>query len=137
MILTEEFLKIQKACNEGIQACIENNYIGQEYSDVIRSFISTNQKDFAGWLIDQKKSETYIRSNGTEIIMGAYHVFNPLTGTHIECQTADEARNTLSRLYKELIDLHKPSVCQSISNENGDSTWVPVELVKDIQINIL
>ena len=133
----DKFLSDVAICNEGVQMVKEKGIYGLCVDDAIKKLRELGLTSEAAQLKLAKKTETYLKYNGTEIIMGAYHVFNPLTGTHIECQTADEARNTLSRLYKELIDLHKPSVCQSISNENGDSTWVPVELVKDIQINIL
>ena len=137
MILTKEFLETQNACANGVQAVIENNFIGQEYSNVIRGFIAINQKDFAGWLIEQKSTEAYVRGNGNIMTTGkVYQVFNPLTGTHTEYQTETEAKLEISKIYKEIIATHKPTVCQSISNENGDSTWISVDIVKSIEVTV-
>jgi hypothetical protein len=136
MILTEEFLKAQNACAAGVQSCRENNYLGQEYAEVIRNFIANNQRDFAGWLIEQKKTESYIRANGGVIIMGSYQVFNPLTGTHVEYTTEAEARTAVAAICREILQYHKPTVCQSLSNDAGDSTWIPLDLLTDLEITI-
>jgi hypothetical protein len=137
MILTEEFLKTQNACAEGIQSAFENNFVGQEYSDAIRGFITMDQKDFAGWLIEQKSTETYVRANGKVITMGTtYQVFNPLTGLHSQYASEAEAKEALARLCEILIDRYKPTVCQEITNENGDSAWTAIDLVATRKVTI-
>jgi hypothetical protein len=128
MILTEEFLKNQNACEEGIQACRENNYIGQEYDTVIRNFITNNRRDFAGWMVEQKKTISYVRANGRIITMASYQVFNPLTGVHTEYQTESEAATAIADICQEILQIHKPTVCQALVNENGDSTWIPIDI---------
>jgi len=129
MILTEEFLKLQNACEEGIQIAFDNNYIGQEYSNVIRELIAIDQKDFAGWMLAQKTTEAYVRANGKEFTMGTtYKIFNPLTGLHTEYQTEADAKAAIVEINKQILAVHKPTVCQALSNENGDSTWVSVDL---------
>jgi hypothetical protein len=137
MILTEEFLKLQNACAEGIQIAFDNKYLGQEYSDVIRNLVSIGQRDFAGWLIDQKNTEAYVRANGKVITMGTtYQVFNPMIGTHTEYETEAEAKTAIVEISKQILQLHKPTVCASLSNENGDSTWISVDLLQNVQVII-
>jgi hypothetical protein len=135
MILTEEFLKNQNACAEGIQIAFDNNYIGQEYSNVIRELIAIDQKDFAGWMLAQKTTEAYVRANGKEFTMGTtYKIFNPLTGLHTEYQTEADAKVGMAEICKQVLQSHKPTVCQTISNENGDSTWIAVEIANNINV---
>jgi hypothetical protein len=137
MILTEEFLKLQNACEEGIQIAFDNNYIGQEYSNVIRELIAIDQKDFAGWMLAQKTTEAYVRANGKEVTVGTtYFVFNPSTGTHTEYATEAEAKTAMAEIYKEIVAIHKPTVCQALSNENGDSTWIPVDIVQSVEVKV-
>ena len=137
MILTEEFLKLQNACEEGIQSAITNGFVGQEYSDVIRDLVSTDQRDFAGWMLDQKKTEAYVRANGKEITVGTtYQVFNPLTGLHTEYATEAEAKIAIVEISKQILAVHKPTVCQALSNENGDSTWIPVDIVQSVEVTV-
>jgi hypothetical protein len=136
MILTKEFLEQQKACDEGIQIAFDNNYFNQEYSDVIRELIRINQKDFAGWMIEQKTTEAYVRANGKVFTVEIYQVFNPLTGVHTEYQTEAEAKSAIAEIAKEVIKTHKPTVCASLTNENGDSTWISVDLVQNVQVII-
>lgn len=134
MILTKEFLENQQACAEGIQACIDNNYIGMEYSDVIKAFISNEQKEYAGWLVEQKQTEAYVRL-GENLTMGAYQVFNPLTGVHTRYETESEAKSALIQIAQEILQTHSPIVVQELSNENGDVTWIPTELHKTLVVN--
>ena len=134
LILTKEFLEEQQACAEGIQACVDNNYIGLEYSEVIKFFISSDQKDYAGWLIEQKSTEFYVRNNGSIITMGAYQVFNPLTGQHTRYETEEEARGALTEIAKQVLELHVPRVVQELSNENGDTTWIPTDIHKTLVV---
>ena len=137
MILTEEFLKLQNACEEGTQIAFDNNYIGQEYSNVIRELIAIDQKDFAGWMLAQKTTEAYVRANGKEVTVGTtYFVFNPSTGTHTEYATEAEAKTAMAEIYKEIVAIHKPTVCQALSNENGDSTWIPVDIVQSVEVKV-
>lgn len=134
MILTREFLEQQQACAEGIQSCIDNNYIGMEYSDVIKSFIANDQKDYAGWLIEQKQTEAYVRL-GETLTMGAYQVFNPLTGQHTRYETEAEAKVALVAVAKQVLDHYSPTVVQELSNENGDTTWIPTEIHKTLIVS--
>ncbi len=136
MILTKEFLEAQNACAEGIQAAISNNIVGLEYSAAIRAFLEIDQKDFAGWLLEQKSTEAYVRANGREITMGAYQVFNPLTGLHSQYASEAEAKEALARICEAIIDNYKPTVCQELVNENGDSAWTSVDLVASRQVTI-
>lgn len=135
MILTEEFLKLQNACEEGIQSAITNGFVGQEYLDAIKGFISINQRDFAGWMLEQKTTEAYVRANGKEITMGTtYKVFNPITGLHTEYQTEADAKAGMAEICEQVLQAYKPTVCQAISNENGDSTWISVEIANNINV---
>jgi len=136
MILTKEFLEKINACEEGIQACIDGNYIGMDYSDAINAFISNGKEDFAEWLIELKTTEQYVRDNGSVFTMGAYQVFNPLTGQHTKYQTEENAKTAIVDIAKEIIKIHIPTACQELANENGDTTWIPVPLIESINISI-
>jgi len=128
MILTLEFLQKVNACEEGIVYAQDNNRIGLDYDDNIQFCIDTGQQLFADFLIDLKTSEAYIRANGEVITMGTYQVFNPITGQHQEYQDEESARGGIADIQRQILEQYPVSVTQSITNENGDSTWIPVTI---------
>ena len=135
MILTEEFLKSQDACQEGIQTVIDNNIIGIEYNLAIRQLIDLNEQDYAGWMIEQKKTEAYVRANGSVFTMNAYQVFNPLTGQHTRYETEEEAKGALVEIAKQVLAQHVPVVVQELANENGDTTWIPTTMHETLNVS--
>jgi hypothetical protein len=135
VILTKEFLEQQQACAEGIQLCIDNNYFGLEYNQVIKNFISIDQKDYAGWLIEQKSTEQYLRANGSVITMGAYQIFNPLTGQHTRYETESEAKTALIEVAQAVLNQQCPRVVQELANENGDTTWISTNMNESLVVS--
>lgn len=128
MILTKEFLGDSNSCLEGYRFGLENNLIDNDYDAAIKFCSENGRKDFADWLIEQKHTEKYVRANGKVITMGAYQVFNPLTGTHTRYETESDAKAALVEIAKEVLKQHCPTVVQELSNENGDTTWISVNL---------
>jgi len=135
MILTKEFLTVANSCTEGYRFGLENNLIGDDYDAAIAFCANNGHQDFADWLIEQKKTEYYVRNNGSIITMGAYQVFNPLTGLHTRYETEAEAKTALIELAKEVLKQHCPTVVQELSNENGDTTWIPTTMNETLTIS--
>ena len=136
MILTQEFLDIAGVCTEGQQVAIDGAYIGWDYDEVIKDLVKNGKNEDAGWMLFQKKTEAYVRFNAKEVTMGAYQVFNPITGIHNEYQTEEEAKVGMIEVANQILNSNVISVCQVISNENGDSTWIPVELANPYVVQI-
>lgn len=134
MILTEEFLQQQKACIDGIFYAGEKRLFGLDYDEVIRETILDGKRDFAGWLIEQKSTEGYVRANGKDIVMGTYKIFNPITGQYIECQNQDEVRVAAVSITKDILQQHAIGVVQCITNENGNVAWLPSNLETPLEI---
>ena len=68
--------------------------------------------------------------------MGAYQVFNPLTGLHTRYETEAEAKAALVELAKSVLQYHGLSVVQELSNELGDTTWIPTQLHETLTVSI-
>lgn len=135
MLLTKQFLTEVNSCLEGYRFGLENNLIGGDYDAAILFCANNGKQEFADWLSEQKATEYYVRNNGSVITMGAYQLFNPLTGRHTRYETETEARAALSEIAKQILEQHCPIVVQEIFNENGDTTWIPTELHKDLTIS--
>lgn len=135
MILTKEFLQSVDSCTEGYRFGLENNLIDNDYDDAIRFCNENGQPEFGQWLIEQKSTEYYVRNNGSVLTMGAYQVFNPLTGLHTRYETEAEAKSALVEIAKEVLAQHCPRVVQELSNENGDTTWIPTNMNETLQIS--
>jgi hypothetical protein len=86
-------------------------------------------------LLFYKKTELYVRTNGSIFTMGAYQVFNPLTGQHTRYETEAEAKAALVDVAKQVLEQHCPRVVQELSNENGDTTWIPTTMNETLVIS--
>lgn len=135
MILTQEFLASTQVCAEGQVVADTGNYIGMDYDEVIRDLLLKGDKLSAGWLLAQKSTEAYVRANGSIFTMGAYQVFNPLTGQHTRFETEAEAKAGLVEIARAVLNQHCPNVVQELSNENGDTTWVPTDIHNTLVIS--
>jgi hypothetical protein len=135
MILTKEFLGDVNSCLEGYRFGLENNLINNDYDDAITFCRNNRQQDFAKWLEEQKSTEKYVRANGSVITMGAYQVFNPITGVHTRYETEEEARSALVEVQKTILEQYGANIVQEMSNENGDTTWIPTEIHKTIVVS--
>lgn len=135
MILTKSFLTEVNSCAEGYRFGLENNLIDGDYDAAISFCANNGRHDFADWLTEQKKTEYYVRNNGSILTMGAYQVFNPLTGQHTRYETEAEAKEALVEVSKEILKQHCPIVVQELSNENGDTTWIPTNLHETLNIS--
>lgn len=67
--------------------------------------------------------------------MISYQVFNPLTGTHTKYETEEEAKSALIKVQEEILSLHGANVVQEVLNENGDTTWIPTEIHKNLKVS--
>lgn len=135
MILTLEFLNAVSADQETILFFTENNLIDTDYQNAVSFCTAAGNQDMVDWLSEQKSTEYYVRNNGSVITMGAYQVFSPLTGQHTRYETEVEARAALIEIAKQILEQHCPRAVQEISNENGDTTWVPTELHKELTVS--
>lgn len=135
MILTKEVFQALNSCKEGYATALETGNVGKEYDEVIDYCNKNNLKDFGDWLQLQKSTEYYVRNNGSIFTMGAYQVFNPLTGVHTRYETEAEAKTALVEIAKEILVQHCPRVVQELSNENGDTTWIPTNMNETLQIS--
>lgn len=123
MIITMDYLVAVNACEEGLEWAINNALIGKEYSEGIRYAISLDRSDIAAWLIDKKKSELYVRSNGSVFTM-EYVVYDPLNGENVRAKTLEEAKLLAIESAKKVLDYHNPKVGKVLVNENGDETYL-------------
>lgn len=126
MIITMDFLVARDACEEGLQWATNNALIGKEYSEGIRHAISLDRPDIGGWLLDQKKSELYVRSNGSIFTM-EYVIYDPLNGQNVRAKTLEEAKLLAIETAKKVLELHNPKVGKVLVNENGDETYLGVD----------
>jgi hypothetical protein len=112
-----------------------NNNWGKTEAECL-DFLLRNQlyKDFY-WYVEQRKTEKFIRYVGKVITMGKYQVFNPLTGVHTLCETEAEAKSLMTDIATQIIAQTPITVCRELSNELGDTTWIPEEIQNPFTIS--
>lgn len=124
MIITMDFLVTRGACEEGLEWATNNALIGKDYSEGIRHAISLDRADIGGWLLDQKKSELYVRLSGSECTM-IYNVFSPFDGTHTRAKTEEEAKALAAKIAEDVIKkVNRPVVSKVLVNDVGDETFM-------------
>jgi hypothetical protein len=128
VILTKEFLQQFDGCTEGYRYCLQNNLIPSDYDEAIKFMRENDKEEYAIWLEQQKTSEAFVRMNGSIFTMGAYQVFNPLTGQHVRAETEEEAKTVFLEIVRQLTDFYAPTIVQELQNENGDTAWVATDM---------
>jgi hypothetical protein len=131
----DTFLKDIGMCKEGYDAMNALGNYGLTLDEASANLNASGYPKFAEWVLEQKKTEAYVRFNGSIITMGAYQVFNPLTGVHIRYETQEEAKQALVVIAQEILKQHCPTVVQEISNENGDTAWVATTMNETLVIS--
>lgn len=131
----DAFLKDIGMCKEGYDAMNALGNYGLTLDEAANNLKNAGYPKFAEWILEQKKTEAYVRFNGKVITMGAYQVFNPLTGVHTRYETEAEAKQALVAIAKEILRQHAPTVVQELSNENGDTVWIPSTLNETLNIS--
>lgn len=76
----DTFLKEIGMCKEGYDAMNSLGNYGLTLDEAAANLNASGYPKFAEWVLEQKKTEAYVRFNGKVMTMGAYQVFNPLTG---------------------------------------------------------
>ena len=121
------------ACDIGPNFFTANNLWGQPESVVIAAMRQASMEKEEAWWLEQKSTEAYVRFTGKVITMTTkYQVFNPLTGLHTQYENEVEAK-----VCETIINKYKPTVCQEIVNENGDSAWTLIDIASAIKVEIL
>lgn len=126
-----------EGCTAGYRYGLENKLIPGDYDAAILYCRENGQEDYAVWLEEQKHSEIFVRMNGTIFTMGAYQIYNPFTGQHQKYETLEQAKQAISELALEVINVYGPKTNRELANENGDATWIPVKLNLSISVEIL
>lgn len=132
---TLDFFKELGMCADGYTVMTKLGNYGLTFDEAATRLEDNGYPRYAQWVRDQKKTEAYVRFYGSVITMGAYQVFNPLTGVHTRYETEEEAKQALVIVAQEVLKQHCPTVVQEISNENGDTAWVATTMNETLVIS--
>lgn len=135
IIVDDDFLLRYDVCQSTVELIRDNNLLGLDVPTVLRALRDMGIAEPTVWWNDKKKTKLYFDDCGGTITMGAYQVFNPLTGQYTRYETEAEAKVALVDIANQVLAAHCPNVIQEISNENNDTTWVPTEIHKSLVIS--
>ena len=131
-----QFFDSVGVCEPGITISKDLGFYAKPIDEQIAAAREAGQTEIAVWLRNVKKTEAYVRFNGKEITMtNKYQVFNPITGLHTEYESEEVARVAMTEIANQLLAKYKISLVQTITNENGDSAWVSVELAEPLTVS--
>lgn len=126
MILTKELLKAANACTEGYRFVLEGNVVGGDYDAAIAYCKANGQEEYGVWLEENKNTIAVWRSAGKTMLPHSYKCRDEV---FLNKQAAEiGAVSAKQKFKKDSKDLF-PVVLEQI-NENGDSTWTPVDIEK-------
>ena len=131
----DNFLLQIGMCKEGYDAMNKLGNYGLTLDEASENLRVAGYEKFSNWILEQKQTEAYVRFNGKVLTMGAYQVFNPLTGIHTRYETEEEAKQALIAIAQEVLKQHCPTVVQELSNENGDTCWIPTTMNETLVIS--
>ena len=136
IIITKELMDALGNCGDGPAFIEANNLWGKTDEEVLRAMKDAGVLEPVIFWRQAKSSEAFVRYFGSTFTMGAYQVFNPLTGLHTRYETEAEAKAALVELAKSVLQYHGLSVVQELSNELGDTAWVPTQLHETLTVSI-
>jgi hypothetical protein len=136
IIITKELMDALGNCGDGPAFIEANNLWGKTDEEVLRAMKDAGVLEPVIFWRQAKSSEAFVRYFGSIFTMGAYQVFNPLTGLHTRYETEAEAKAALVELAKSVLQYHGLSVVQELSNELGDTTWIPTQLHETLTVSI-
>ena len=136
IIITKELMDALGNCGDGPAFIEANNLWGKTDEEVLRAMKDAGVLEPVIFWRQAKSSEAFVRYFGSTFTMGAYQVFNPLTGLHTRYETEAEAKAALVELAKSVLQYHGLSVVQELSNELGDTTWIPTQLHETLTVSI-
>ena len=136
IIITKELMDALGNCGDGPAFIEANNLWGKTDEEVLRAMKDAGVLEPVIFWRQAKSSEAFVRYFGSTFTMGAYQVFNPLTGLHTRYETEAEAKAALVELAKSVLQHHGLSVVQELSNELGDTTWIPTQLHETLTVSI-
>ena len=131
----DAFLREIGMCQEGYDVMNALGNYGLTLDEAAAKLNNSGYPKFAEWVLEQKKTEAYVRFNGKVITMGAYQVFNPLTGVHTRYETEVEAKQALIAIAQDILKQHSPTVVQELSNENGDTVWIAIKMNETLVVS--
>ena len=131
----DAFLREIGMCQEGYDVMNALGNYGLTLDEAAAKLNNSGYPKFAEWVLEQKKTEAYVRFNGKVITMGAYQVFNPLTGVHTRYETEAEAKQALIAIAQDILKQHSPTVVQELSNENGDTVWIATKMNETLVVS--
>jgi len=114
----------------GLYSFFENNDLWDKpESHVANVLRSHGHLADLNWYFNAKKTEAYVRFVGKVITMGQYQVFNPITGLHTYCETLSAAKAAMADIANQVLaNAPQITICQEISNEHGDTTWISTQI---------
>jgi hypothetical protein len=135
MRITNELIEHFNACEPGVNTMLELFPNGGEYEEVLAA--AKHADELHG---DNKGREAFIRMmkrnpkvwlkiEGTKV-KDVFHVFNPLTGQHITCNSLEEAKQTREQCIRDYVKSHEQlfTVAQEIETGDGNTLWNPINL---------
>lgn len=130
MIITKQMIESLESCAESapdIEAFIAAHGDNREFNFVVDTLIAEGMRKWALWLRGKKLD---FMKMSDDFRFGGYRVTNPLNQEVTLCETIEQAQATRHAIkqYFLVSEAHRFAANQEIEHENGDVTWLPVDL---------
>ena len=130
MIITKQMIESLDSCAESapdIESFIAAHGDNREFNFVVDTLTSEGFRKWALWL--RSKRIDFMRM-ADDFCYGGYRVTNPLTQETTQCETIEQAQAARHALkqYFIIAEASRFAANEEIEHENGDVTWLPVDL---------
>lgn len=134
MRITKEIIEAHSGCLEGIAWFVEAFPNGGEYGEVLTAAKVQDDKNghdsYAAFARMLHASATAWLMQGAAVMNEKYHVFSPLTGTHSEHITLDDALAARTEVIRQYVLAHAEmfAIAQEVTTSEGNTLWNPVPI---------
>lgn len=127
MIITKQMMMDMGICSASFDEGVALGLDGMKFDDAIQTFRAAGHTKWAAWL-RAHRADIILASDNFRF--GGYRVTNPLTQEVTLCETIEQAQATRHAIkqYFLVAEAHRFAANQEIEHDNGDVTWLPVDL---------
>lgn len=127
MIITKQIMLDMGICSASFDDGVALGLDGMEFDDAIQTFRAAGHTKWAAWL-RAHRADIILASD--DFCYGGYRVTNPLTQEVTLCETIEQAQAARHALkqYFIIAEASRFAANEEIEHENGDVTWLPVDL---------
>ena len=135
-IVTTALFAQMGACAESISWLQSRNLSGKTDEEILAVAESEGRVVWIKWWNTKKTTGEFVRATGG-VFMKQLKIFNPMTGQYTTVANVRAAKREMVKIAEAFLQSCNLTAVQAVTNENGDSAWVTIDLHKFLKVSVV